>query len=292
VSDGSRAVVASDSPRRLETFVRAAMPSLSRRLVRRLIADGTVRVNGRPAPKGAALAVGDVVDLPAPPRLVPEPGRLAVLYADDAIVAVDKPGGVPGHALDPRERGTVAARLLARYPELAGVGDPLAPGLVHRLDTGTSGVLVAARTPVAFAELRAAFRAHAVAKRYVAIVAGMPEPGLVIDAPLAHDPSNRRRMRAALPGDRAWRARSTILEAVAHGATATVVVEIRTGVTHQVRAHLALAGHPVLNDPLYGGPPAALPPGRHALHGQSVRLRNGVLTIAAPLPADLAALGA
>jgi len=290
VTDVRRAVVTSDSPRRLEAYVRAAVPTLSRRLVRRLIVEGVVRVNGRRGAKGTALSIGDVVDLPPSLALAPEAGALRILYEDDRLVAVDKPGGVPGHALDPRERGTIVARLLARHPELAAIGDPLAPGLVHRLDTGTSGVLLAARTPAAFAELRAAFRAHDVVKRYVALVAGVPARGRVVDTPLAHDAADRRRMRAARPGERAWPARSVLVEVEPHGAAALVVVEIRTGVTHQVRAHLALAGHPVLNDALYGGPAASLPAGRHALHARTVVVQGGALTIEAPLPEDLAAL--
>jgi 23S rRNA pseudouridine1911/1915/1917 synthase len=277
---------------RLDAFVRAALPDASRTVVRRLIADGTVRVNGRPAPKGLRLAPGDEVVLPATVALEPEPAApLVVLHEDARVLAVDKPGGVPGHALDPRERGTVAAALLARWPGLAAVGDPLAPGLVHRLDTGTSGVLVAARTAEAFAELRALFRAHAVSKRYVAVVRGAPRPGTRIAVALAHDTADRRRMVAARPGVRAWPAETTIVAVHARGDVSRIEVEIRTGVTHQVRAHLALAGHPVVGDVLYGGPRAdALGPGRHALHAARIAIPSWPLAIEAPLPPDLSEL--
>jgi 23S rRNA pseudouridine1911/1915/1917 synthase len=207
---------------------------------------------------------------------------------DARVIAVDKPGGVAGHALDPRQRGTVAAALLARWPALAGVGDPLAPGLVHRLDTGTSGVLLAARTAEAFDALRALFRAHAVRKRYVAVVRGAPRPGTRIDAPLAHDTRDRRRMVAAGPGARAWPAETTIVAVHPCGDVSRIDVEIRTGVTHQIRAHLALAGHPVVGDALYGGPPATtLAPGRHALHAARVEIPSWPLEVEAPLPADV-----
>lgn len=275
---------------RLDAVVRRLRPDLSRRLVRTLVADGLVRVNGRRAAKGTAVRPGDVVEVAALEGVAPEPETpLHVLYEDDALIAVDKPGGMRGHALDPRQPGTVAGALVARYPELATVGDPLSGGLVHRLDTGTSGVLVAARTPASHATLRAAFRRHEVVKRYVAVVAGVPVAGTVVDAALAHDPADRRRMRTARPGDRAWPAETRVRAVEAHGDRARVEIEIRSGVTHQVRVHLAALGHPILNDRLYGGPPAALAGARHALHAAVLEL-PGRPELAAPLPADVDAL--
>jgi 23S rRNA pseudouridine1911/1915/1917 synthase len=197
---------------------------------------------------------------------------------------------VRGHALDPRQHGTIAAALVARHPELAEVGDRLAPGLVHRLDTGTSGVLIAARTPVAHRDLRAAFRRHAVAKRYVAVVAGTPRAGTIVDEPLAHDPRDRRRMRLARGDERAWPARTVVVAVEPHGTRAIVELEIRTGVTHQIRAHLAHLGHPVIGDALYGGPPGGLAPHRHALHARRIVLPAPTPAIEAPIPADLLAL--
>ncbi|HJQ84217.1 MAG TPA: RluA family pseudouridine synthase, partial [Candidatus Binatia bacterium] len=221
---------------------------------------------------------------------------LPVVHEDASIVVVDKPGGMPAHALDPRQRGTAAAFLLARYPEMADVGEPLAPGLVHRLDTGTSGLLVAARTVEAHAALRAALRARRVEKRYVAVVAGTgPElAGTRVVLPLAHDAGDRRRMIAAAPGLRAWPA-ETALEVLSSWRGRTLVrATIRTGVTHQVRAHLAHVGHPVLGDVLYGGPPVALPAGRHALHASELSLPHPAdgrpLVLASALPPDLRAL--
>src|SRR5262249_3472397 len=161
-------------------------------------ADGAVLVNGRPGQKGTRVAEGDVVELPAVAPLEAEPDvPLHVLYEEANVIAIDKPGGVPGHAIDPRQRGTMAAALPARPPGLATVGAPLAPGLVHRLDTGTSGVLLAARSADVHRALRAAFRRHDVTKRYVAVVEGTPAAGTIVDAALAHDPRDRRRMRAA-----------------------------------------------------------------------------------------------
>ena len=284
---------------RLDTFLRGALPAMSRRLVRRLIAEGAVCVNGRPAAKGVRVAPGDRVTLPdLPATITPEPGlALAVLHEDDALVALDKPGGIPGHALDPRQRGTAAAFLLARYPEMADVGDPLAPGLVHRLDSGTSGLLVAARTRAAHCALRAALRARAVEKRYLAWVAGDASAldGARVALPLAHDPRDRRRMLPATPGVRAWPAETRLAIVAAGRERSLVEATILTGVTHQVRVHLAARGHPVLGDVLYGGAPAGLPRGRHALHAAGLTLPHPTdgrpLSLSALLPADLAALG-
>ena len=284
---------------RLDTFLRGALPAMSRRLVRRLIAEGAVCVNGRPAVKGVRVAPGDRVTLPdLPATITPEPGlALAVLHEDDALVALDKPGGIPGHALDPRQRGTAAAFLLARYPEMADVGDPLAPGLVHRLDSGTSGLLVAARTRAAHCALRAALRARAVEKRYLAWVAGDASAldGARVALPLAHDPRDRRRMLPATAGVRAWPAETRLAIVAAGRERSLVEATILTGVTHQVRVHLAARGHPVLGDVLYGGAPAGLPRGRHALHAAGLTLPHPTdgrpLSLSALLPADLAALG-
>jgi len=284
---------------RLDTFLRGALPAMSRRLVRRLIAEGAVCVNGRPAAKGVRVAPGDRVTLPdLPATITPEPGlALAVLHEDDALVALDKPGGMPGHALDPRQRGTAAAFLLARYPEMANVGDPLAPGLVHRLDSGTSGLLVAARTRAAHCALRAALRARAVEKRYLAWVAGDASAldGARVALPLAHDPRDRRRMLPATARVRAWPAETRLAIVAAGRERSLVEATILTGVTHQVRVHLAARGHPVLGDVLYGGAPAGLPRGRHALHAAGLTLPHPTdgrpLSLSALLPADLAALG-
>jgi 23S rRNA pseudouridine1911/1915/1917 synthase len=283
--------VGADAPARADAFVRAQLPSVSRRVVQTLFDAGEVRLNGHVATKGARVAAGDAVEFPELGALAPEPDLpLTILYEDTDVIAIDKPGGMPGHALDPRQRGSAAAALLARRPELAGVGDPLAPGLVHRLDTGTSGVLLAARTPAAWSALRSAFAAHEVAKRYVAVVRGVPAASLVVETPLAHDPGRRGRMRAARAGDRAWPALTRVVAVEPRGARALVHVEIRTGVTHQIRAHLALAGHPVVGDPLYGGDAAALAPGRHALHEAALAIPGRGLLIEAPCPSDLLTL--
>jgi len=281
---------------RLDAFLAAALAGLPRRLVRRVIAEGDVRVNGRRAAKGLRLRPGDRVTLPdLPHALAPEPAlALPVLHEDAALAVIDKPGGMPAHALDPRQRGTAAAFVLARWPETAAVGDALAPGLIHRLDGGTSGVLVVARTSESFTALRAALAARSIEKRYLAVVAGTAEDTRV-ETPLAHDTRDRRRMTAAKPDDRAWPAESEIRVVTPGRERSLVAVTMRTGVTHQIRVHLALAGHPVVNDILYGGPPADLPENRHALHASGITLPHPIdgklIEVESPLPEDLRALG-
>jgi len=293
-----RTFVVAGEAQRLEHFLQAALPGRSRRLLRRLIADGVVRVNGTPGRKGTRLRAGDRVTLPdLPAAIAPEPDlALAILHVDADVVAVDKPGGMASHALDPREGGTAAAFLVARFPEMAAVGDPLAPGLVHRLDTGTSGVLLAARTPRTHAAVRTALARREIEKRYLACVAGdaRAADGARVEIALAHDPRDRRRMTAATPGLRSWPAETHAEVLVARAERSVVRVTIRTGVTHQVRAHLALLGHPVLGDRIYGGPDVGLPPRRHALHAAALTLTHPDggrrMTIEAPVPSDLAPL--
>jgi 23S rRNA pseudouridine1911/1915/1917 synthase len=290
-------VVAGES-QRLDQFLQAALPGRSRRLLHRLIAGGVVRVNGALGRKGTRLHAGDRVTLPElPAAIAPEPDlALVILHADAEVVALDKPGGMPSHALDPRERGTAAAFLVARFPEMAVVGDPLAPGLVHRLDTGTSGVLLAARTARTHAAVRTALARREIEKRYLACVAGdaSATDGAKVDVALAHDPHDRRRMTAAAPGLRAWPAESRVEVLAARADRSVVRVAIRTGVTHQVRVHLTLLGHPVVGDRIYGGPDAGLPLRRHALHAATLTFPHPEdgrrITIEAPVPPDLAAL--
>ncbi len=287
-------IASSREPVRLDAFVRAALPALSRRLVGRLIAAGEVRINGRSARKGTLARPGDRVTLPDLGPLHPEPELpVAVVYVDDVLIAIDKPGGMHGHALEPRQRGTAAAFLLGRFPDIAGIGTPLAPGLVHRLDTGTSGLLLAARTEASFGTLRTGLRSRQVEKRYLALVAGrMRHQGVQhITTALAHDPRARGRMIPATAALRSWVAESAI-EVLDAGAERSLVrVAIRTGVTHQVRVHLALLGHPVLGDTVYGTPHPDLPPGRHALHAADLVFahpgRGTRLEVHAPLPPEL-----
>jgi RluA family pseudouridine synthase len=190
---------------RLDRHV-AAHLGTPRNQVQRWIADGLVRVNGAAAKPSAAVAAGDRVEC-APPerkeeRILPEPGDLRVLYEDAEIAVLDKPAGLTVHPGAGRSTGTLAHHLLDRYPEMAGVGGPGRPGIVHRLDQGTSGVLVAARTPAAYARLSRAFASREVRKLYLAIAYGAPSPPAgTIEAPIGRHPQERKEM-AVRPGGR------------------------------------------------------------------------------------------
>ena len=277
--------VASDgAPVRLDVFLARHIPQCSRRTAQRAVAEGIIRVNGRRARKGHMLRGGDVVqvadDLLAPAALQPNSElAIPVLYEDAAVIALDKPAGMPSHALRGREQLTVANFLLARYPELEGVGKtPLEPGIVHRLDTETSGILLVARTAAAYDALRRQFATHRVTKEYLALVHGDVVAAGEVRAPIAHDPRSHRRMRVcAGSGSRAARPAVTFYSPLEHLTGATLLsVRIPTGVMHQIRVHLASIGHPIVGDRLYGRGVAGISAPRHMLHAHQ-------LTFAHPL---------
>jgi 23S rRNA pseudouridine1911/1915/1917 synthase len=223
----------------------------------------------------------------------PENPRLTVLFEDTHLVAVAKPAGCHASPQRPDETGTVTQRLVAQYPQLAGVGfSPREPGVCHRLDYWTSGVLVAAKDQTSFAAVRQAFDQHAVKKTYLALVTGAPPDSLAADAEISH---RSRRSKKVLVGDRRGRGAMparTEFFVMQRGATVALVRAVcTTGAMHQVRAHAAHAGFPLLGDVLYGGP--AEPDGRFWLHAASVEWphpQTGArLTIEAPLPDDFRA---
>jgi 23S rRNA pseudouridine1911/1915/1917 synthase len=268
----------------------------SRRAAKDLIFAGRVRVNGHRYRKGEPIAPGDrveVEDAPAPAQaLAPNHEiAIAILYEDPTMLVVDKPGMLPCHPLRPDERGTVMNAVAARYPETASAGDkPLEGGLVHRLDNGTSGALIVARTREAFTILRAAIRNAGVTRRYRALAAGRLDRAIDIDAPIAHHPKNPRRMvvvgagshaaseapsiASATPYRSAARPAFTRLQPVDYVGDFTLVDAIpRSGSRHQIRLHLASIGHPIAGDELYGGPPLdGLGRGRFWLHLAEIAL--------------------
>jgi 23S rRNA pseudouridine1911/1915/1917 synthase len=280
---------------RLDRFLRRRLPSLSRAALAELIKGKAVRVNGRSASKGQLLRAGDRIatdPLQSEPRPAPDSELpLSILYEDAWLVAVDKPAGVPSHALRFGERGTVASALLARYPEMAAVGHrSLEPGLLHRLDTDTSGILVAARDAATFERLRAAHTRAEIDKRYVALCWGRAQPRI------AHGflRADQRRVRVqseALP--RGKPIETEIVSVELRGELSLVTVRVAIAARHQVRAHLAALGHPIAADHLYGGAP--LPGLRHQfLHASEVTLLHPVsnqsLHLRSELPSDLAAV--
>jgi 23S rRNA pseudouridine1911/1915/1917 synthase len=284
---------------RLDQFVAAALPGLSVAAARRLLDEGAVRVDGRLGKKGARLAAGQTVEVddasgaaaaPGARGVRADPGApLAVLLVDDAFVAVDKPPGIPSHPRTADEIGTAANAIVARFPECAAASpDPREGGLCHRLDTGTSGVLIAARSRAAWSALRAALSADGCEKTYLAEVAGAPPSSGVSWAAIGR--VGRRGARVRVGGGRNPLPAHTSWEVVEpRGATTLVRVRIAKGRTHQVRAHLAAAGHPIAGDDLYGGGAGPL-----RLHAASVRFvhpdTGRAILIEAP-PPDWAKIG-
>lgn len=297
-------VSAEDAGTRLDAWLARRVDGLSRRRALAWISEGKVRVNGRRLAKGAVLADGDEVVLSeAPPPAsfdpIPDPGvALALAYEDADVVVVDKPAGVACHPLRHDERGTLANALVARFPELVGVGyAPREPGLLHRLDTGTSGLLLVARNAEAFDKLREALRAGEVDKRYLALAAGVVERDAgTLDVPLAPHPRDPRRMLACThPRDAArYHARPAVTRYEVRerlAAYTLLEVSVEAATRHQIRAHLAAAGHPLAGDTLYGGPVVAALE-RQFLHASSLAFphpRTGRrVQVRSELPADLA----
>ena len=275
---------------RLDRFLVARVPHMSRAKAKKLIGEGTVRVNGKRCAKATMLARGDVVTL----EVLPQPTdfrarpmddeRVVVVHEDDACVVINKPAGMASHPLAADETGTVANVLVARYPEMASVGySKREPGLVHRLDTDTSGLVLAARTVESFEHLRDALRAGKIDKRYQALCVGRVEAPDAVTTPIARKDAKAMRVcRDAIETERygGQSARTEILAAEhLEGERSLVEVRARSARRHQVRVHLASIGHPLVGDVLYGGPPD-LP--HHALHACAIRLDDLDVRVEAP----------
>ncbi len=296
---------------RLDRQLLRLFPWLDRALVQDWIAAGHVLLNGRPAKKGARLSRGDLLDcrnIPEPDdlRLRPNPDLpLAILHDDDSLLALDKPAGQPTHPLRATETETLANALVARFPALAGIGDDrLFPSLLHRLDTQTSGLVLAAKTPAAYTNLREQFRSFTVQKHYTALVHGIVDSPDRLDASLTHQTRSPCKMAVVrnpdkIPSSDQFAALTewTPIETGAHFTLLDIV--IYTGVTHQIRCHLSAAGHPIAGDTLYGAPPSpsafSLQPSpsstpRHWLHASRLVCTHPAtgktLDVSAPLPPD------
>lgn len=240
---------------RLDHFVTAVTPLQSRARLQRLIREGRVLLNGRTVRASRTVHAGDAVDLDipaaAPATPAPEALPLTVLHDDPDIAVVDKPAGMVVHPAAGHDRGTLVNALLHHVTGLSGIGGVQRPGIVHRLDRGTSGLMVVAKHDAAHAALSRQFADRKVDKTYLGLAWGLLNAGRRIDAPLGRDPVHRRKIST-----RARRARSAVTRIVGaerlRGLTLATIA-IATGRTHQIRVHLASIGHPVAGDALYGG---------------------------------------
>ena len=247
--------------RRLDLVVASALPHQSRAAVQRWIREGLIKVDDRPAKASLLVAKGSTIQVAIPPptttQIVPEALPLTVVYEDADLIVVDKPAGLVVHPGAGHRSGTLVNALLHHASSLSAAGGNERPGIVHRLDKGTSGLMVIARHDAAHRNLARQFHDRVVTKTYVALVWGTPATGLVMDAPLGRDPRNRLKIssRAA----RARPARTEIVSVEALGGVSLVTVQIATGRTHQIRVHLSEAGFPVVGDALYGGDRRMMP---------------------------------
>ena len=286
---------AADDGRRLDVVIAGHLPSLSRSRVAHLAAGERVRVDGRPRKPAFRVRRGQAVEVtvpaPVPSGVRPEALPLDVVLEDADLVVVNKPAGMTVHPAPGHPTGTLVNALLARVHDLAGIGGELRPGIVHRLDKDTSGLLVVAKTDAAHRGLASQFKAHTARRTYLAVVRGrVRRDEGTIAAPLGRHPVRRLRI-AVVPAGRRAVTHYTVLERY-RGAT-LLACRLETGRTHQIRVHLAHIGHPVLGDPVYGrarAPEIA----RQALHAarlEFVHPRTGrPVACTAPLPPDLARL--
>ena len=286
-----------DSGRRLDNVLHGRLPQYSRSRIQQWIRDGRVLVNGAAARASYTVRGGESIQVepaePPPLRAEPEEIPLAILYEDDDVVAVDKPAGMVVHAGAGVHAGTLVNALLSRFQSLSALGGDLRPGIVHRLDRFTSGVILVAKNDAAHRALAALFAGRQVEKTYLALVHGNVQTDRGrIEKPIARDPRHRTRMTARLGTGRAAWTEYRVLRRIP-GFT-YLEVRIGTGRTHQIRVHLSSIGHPVAGDRLYGAPAAPAgqsPHERFFLHAHRIRFQHSFtgqpVEIESPLPEDL-----
>jgi 23S rRNA pseudouridine1911/1915/1917 synthase len=294
-----------DAGRRLDAWLAASLPGLSRARLQALIESGRVRVDGAAARAALRVRAGQNAVVEVPPAAAAEPRPqdipLAVVHEDAHLLVVDKPAGLVVHPGAGSEDGTLVNALLGRVKDLSGIGGVLRPGIVHRLDRGTSGLLVVAKDDATHRALVGQFASRTVEKEYLALVLGVPpRPGGEVAAPIGRDPVHRQKMSVRAPRGREART-SWAVEERLDGAT-LLRVRIHTGRTHQIRVHLASIGHPVAGDAVYGG--TRTPPSRRAaarevlaslerpaLHSARLSFTHPAsgerVTFVSPLPKDL-----
>lgn len=312
-------ILVEDSPdTRLDIFLAERMPGQSRSLIQKLIAKGCVLVNSVPQRASYKVEIGDRINVDIPPSeptdILPEQIPLDILYEDDQVIVINKSKGMTVHPAPGSESGTLVNAILAHSDDLSGVGGVERPGIVHRLDKDTSGLLVVAKTDAAHHSLQEQIQQRTAERRYVALVWGETKFNeAVVDAPIGRHPTDRQKMAVIKEiGRYAAREAVTSLKVIERFKGFTLLeAKLDTGRTHQIRVHCSFIGHSVVGDPTYGGLKRALPSvyGKleqrelarliEGLHGQALHAMSLAfdhpstgerMTLEAPVPADMAAL--
>lgn len=296
-------VTAKDQGKRIDQFLAETDLNLSRSQAKHLIEQKHILLNHRPAKPSARLKPGDTISAtlptPKPLSIAPEPIPLNILYEDDSIIAIDKPSGMVVHPAPGNPSGTLVNALLYHCKDLSGINGALRPGIVHRLDKETSGVMVVAKNDGAYHHLTRQFKNRTVKKVYLAIAYGdMKQKEGLIDAPIGRHPDQRKKMTTRSKKGRVALTRWKVLERF----EAFTLLEIypETGRTHQIRVHLSAIGHPLLGDPLYGRKKAVQDlkwrecikrMNRQALHAHRLELDHPQtgerVLFVAPIPQDM-----
>ena len=295
-------------PERLDCFLATCLPEISRSQIKKLIENQFVCVNGHSAKAGEKLKGGErltvVIPDPTPAVAVPEPLPLKILYEDPHLVVIDKPAGMVVHPAPGHYSGTLVNALLNHCEDLAGIGGELRPGIVHRLDKDTSGVLVATKDETTHNALARQFKDHTVKRRYVALVQGlMKEKNGTIDQPIGRHPRERKKMTVLQSIGRRAVTHWETLQLFEEDRLSLLELRLETGRTHQIRVHLAKMGHSVVGDPVYGSSGwvkqvsdlelrgLLLNLGRQALHARILGfehpLKKAFLEFESPLPLDI-----
>ncbi len=266
----------------------------SRSFVQQLIKSGLVMVNGKACKANYTVAAGDEVSVTEPEPLLtdvlPEDIPLSILFEDKDMIIIDKARGMVVHPALGNYTGTLVNALLFHCKDLSGINGEIRPGIVHRLDKDTSGVMMAAKTDVAHIELAKQIKEHKAKRKYIALVHGniVEEKG-TIKAPIGRHPKERMKMAVVFTNSKEATTHFTVLER--YGKHTLIECALETGRTHQIRVHLAYIGHPVVNDPLYGLKKQSFPIVGQALHSASLHVEHPMtkesLYVEAPLPADL-----
>jgi 23S rRNA pseudouridine1911/1915/1917 synthase len=279
---------------RLDRFVAARLGDLSRTTVQRLIEDGFITRNGLPCRASDQIGTGDLIVVRIPPPVLTELSAedipLTIIYEDDDIVVIDKPAGLVVHPAAGHDGGTLVNALLGHVPDLEGIGGEIRPGIVHRLDKDTSGLIVVAKNDRALQFLQQQFKSRTVKKTYIALVEGIVEPRAgIIDAPVGRSKNHRKKM-AVVSNGRSARTRYRVMSIYRDPDLTLVEAYPETGRTHQIRVHFAWLHHPLVGDTVYGRRHPLVPLERHFLHAASLSFTlpyGEMRTFTSNLPDDL-----